>query len=102
MASIDDLIEERPQAALAVFMEFIEHPGWLYYMSKLRRELFGTDEQLRTCPLEKVEFARGFRKAIEYAMSIPEDIISTLKDDIALEKEAKAVEEARQPEVQKQ
>lgn len=94
----EKLINDRPADALKYIEELKENSFWQFYKAKLQKELDDCDVQLRTCPLQKVEFIRGYRKGIQYKANMPADITNALEDEIALQKEAEKVESARKQE----
>jgi len=91
------LIEERPADALKYVEELEGNPFWKHCQAKLQKELDACDVNLRSCALEKVEFIRGYRKGIQYKANMPAYFIKDLKEEIALQKEAEKVEDARKP-----
>lgn len=98
--NFEKLINERPADALKYAEGFKKNVFWKYYLSKLEKELAACDVMLRECSLDKVLTVRGYYKGIKYKSKIVERVISDLKDEIVLQKEAEKIEAARQPEDQ--
>lgn len=97
-ANFQRLIDEAPKEALKYIKEAEASPYWQYYWQRMTLEIKECEKQLRSCPLEKVLTARGYADGIEYAQQFTKLLKETLKDNIAINKEAEKIEAARKKE----
>ena len=94
----EKLMESNPASAMKYVKEFEETAFWHYFRAYMATA--GTDRLglLYTCEIKDIKRIRGEIKAHTELLDFPKQITEQLKDEIALQKEAAKIEEARQPE----
>ena len=98
----EKLMESNPVAAMKYVEEFKETTFWKYMVAFGNQTLRDLLQQLYDCDKESIDRIRGRIDELGTFLAIPAGAIDQLKDDIALNKEAEKIEEARTPEVKKE
>ncbi len=97
----EKLMESNPAQAMKYVKEFEDTVFWKYFKANLIQDATDLLGSLYSCDLEVVPAIRGKLTAHSEIRGFVESITEQLKDEIALQKEAAKIEEARTPEEEK-
>jgi hypothetical protein len=98
----EKLIETSPKEALKYVKEFQETVFWEYFRAWMDNTFGTLFQELYDCKEGGGDKIRGKISAFSVIGAFPDTTIEALKDNIALQKEAVKVEEARKPEGNKE
>jgi len=95
MNRFDRMVESNPKGAVREVEKFKKTLFWEHFCEQMEITRTILSAKLRTCELGEVKSVRAQLRANEHLMGIPDAMIETLEDIIAMGKEAEKVEEAR-------
>ena len=91
----EKLMETSPKEALKYIEQFQETVFWEYFRTWMNTTFGTLFQELYDCKKDDIEKIRGKISAFTVIGAFPDTTIEALKDNIALQKEAVKVEEAR-------
>lgn len=95
MTKFEKLINSNPKGALKQIESFLKMPFWEHWSEYMRFSREILKNKLTVCDLKEVRDIRAQIQASRIISEYPEHLRDILLDNIALEKDAKKVEEAR-------